>query len=161
MDDAERQQLEHTHNDKQRQTQQKGSTRTPKDRLQESTESTDSTDQTDKQREREREAMKWQDRGRQSDADGCRHRYTSELRDRSSHADKQRADQLTIRTIDAVRAGTIAELVPERAGPIIHRTFFPEIDAFRQVPAIWPARGAKHEMTGNDNSFRQGRCRIK
>ena len=44
-----------------------------------------------------------------------------------------------------VRAGIITELVLERAGPVILRTFLLEFIAFRLIPVICPARRAKPE----------------
>ena len=39
----------------------------------------------------------------------------------------------------------ITELIPERVGPVISKTFFLEFIAFRLIPVICPARRAKPE----------------
>ena len=44
-----------------------------------------------------------------------------------------------------VRAEIITELIPERAGPVIFKTFLLELIAFRLIPVICPARRAKPE----------------
>ena len=44
-----------------------------------------------------------------------------------------------------VRAEIITELILERAGPVIFKTFLLEIIAFRLIPVICPARQAKPE----------------
>ena len=44
-----------------------------------------------------------------------------------------------------VCAETIAELVPERADPVILRFFFLALTAFRLIPVLCPARRAKPE----------------
>ena len=42
----------------------------------------------------------------------------------------------------------IAELILERAGPVIFQTLSQELKAFRQIPVICPARRAKPENYG-------------
>ena len=39
----------------------------------------------------------------------------------------------------------ITELILERAGPVIFKTFLLKLIAFRPIPVIFPARGAKPE----------------
>ena len=46
---------------------------------------------------------------------------------------------------NTVRAEIITELILERAGPVILKTLLLELIAFRPIPAICPARGAKPE----------------
>ena len=46
---------------------------------------------------------------------------------------------------DTVRAKIITELILERAGPIVFKTFLLEFITFRLIPVICPARGAKPE----------------
>ena len=47
--------------------------------------------------------------------------------------------------LSAVRAEIITELIPERAGPVIFKTFLLELIAVRPIPVISPARVVKHE----------------
>ena len=44
-----------------------------------------------------------------------------------------------------VRAEIITELILERAGPVIFKTFLLELIAFRLIPVICPARRTKPE----------------
>ena len=44
-----------------------------------------------------------------------------------------------------VCAEIITELIPERAGPVIFKTFLLELIAFGLIPVICPARGVKPE----------------
>ena len=46
---------------------------------------------------------------------------------------------------NTVRAEIITELIPERAGPVIFKTFLLELIAVRPIPAFCPARGVKSE----------------
>ena len=48
-----------------------------------------------------------------------------------------------------VRAESITELILERAGPVIFKTFLLEIIAFRLIPVICPAGQAKPDFTDN------------
>ena len=48
-------------------------------------------------------------------------------------------------TFNTVRAEIITELIPKRAGPVIFKTFLLELIAFRLIPVISAARGAKPE----------------
>ena len=48
-----------------------------------------------------------------------------------------------------VRAETITELILERAGPVILKTFILTLIAFRLIPVICSARKAKPETTEN------------
>ena len=50
-----------------------------------------------------------------------------------------------------VHAKTITEVILERAGPVILKTFLLELQGFRLVPVMCPARTVKPEITGNDN----------
>ena len=44
-----------------------------------------------------------------------------------------------------VRAEIITELIPERVGPVIFKSFLLELITFRPIPVIRPARRAKPE----------------
>ena len=52
---------------------------------------------------------------------------------------------------DTVRADNITEFIPERTGPVILKTFFPESIAFRLIPANCLQQEHNLRMTGNDN----------
>ena len=49
-----------------------------------------------------------------------------------------------------VRTEIITELIPERVGPVIFKTFLLEFITFRLIPVICPARRAKPENYWNE-----------
>ena len=55
-----------------------------------------------------------------------------------------------------VRAEIISELIPERVGPVISKSFLLDLITFRPIPVICPARLTRKQANPKRKDFRRG-----